>query len=409
MQVVQPADPTRRGLTPKSATSGILSLPSNDQTHQPRLDDGSIPRAKISPPQSSGSARDAEHSLASARKLDSHSQAIKYPPGRKQHPQYRDDAIPEEEERKPSQPLSGSSDSMGSGPFCEKCKCKLSPASTVCLYCQTAVPASGAVPPRTDSAPKIPPRAKSKLADAANPVDHSQPTLSTGGPIIRATPQAAEEATKQYRLSRIQETVAFTPIPPLVEQPGALPGAQPPPTSVNSATPLSNQPQQLPPRDGTIDAAPPHDGRGHGGRSEAAAIGPGASEPGRSSGGAAGTSERKTVTGQSWTEMQREKEEAWKQKQLRDGVKPEDMKLLSGEPAHVARRQAQEPRRKIEDPRRFKRECLVGDPEQFANEEKEKRRMEQMETDGATLLFWVKVRQSGKIKVFLLGVFEVRW
>ena len=381
------------------------ATPLTNQSQQPPPRDGTIDAALSQDGreflQSSG---DAEHSLASARKLDSHSQAIKYPPGRKPHPQYRDDAIPEEEERKPSQPLSGSSDSMGSGPVCEKCKCKLSPASTVCLYCQTPVPASGAVPPHTDSAPKIPPRAKSKLADAANPVDHSQPTLSTGGPIIRATPQAAEEATKQYRLSRIQETVAFTPI---VEQPGALPGAQPPPTSVNSATPLSNQPQQLPPRDGTIDAAPPHDGRGHGGRTEAAAIGPGALEPGRSSGGAAGMSERKTVTGQSWTEMQREKEEAWKQKQLRDGVKPEDMKLLSGEPAHVAQRQSQEPRRKIEDPRRFKRECLVGDPEQIANEEKEKRRMEQMEMDRAALHFWVKVSRSGKIKVFLLGVLRL--
>ena len=408
------SQPAEHGMLPKFATSSVnVRIPPDDKTNQPHSDDGGILRAMIPIPQSSGAAKDTERSPTTARKLENPSQqAIKYPPGRKQHPQYRDDAIPEEDERKLSQHLSGLSDSMGSGPFCEKCKCKFSAASTICPYCNTPVHASGAVASsQPDSAPEIPPRAKSKLAadTTANPVDSQATTVSVGAPIIRATPQAAEEATKQYRLSRLQETIAFTP---LSQQQGTSPTQQqPPPTSINAAATPSSQPQLQPlPPNSIIAAAPSRNLADTSGQSEAAAIG--TAEPDRSSaaGGASGSSERKTVTGQSWTEMQREKEEAWKRKQLSDGVKPEDVRLLSGEPAlkREGRQQLPQPqepprprRGKIMDPKKYKSECLVGDPEQFANEEKEKQRMQQMETDGATLLFWVKVRAIGRIYVCL--------
>ena len=311
---------------------------------------------------------------------------IKRPPGRR-YPNFTTDSIREVEE--PSEQS-----------YCPVCKCKLNPDDSGCKYCSNAVDkknTSGEIqysdppvtqrrtPPTTmTQAPQIPPRAK-----PAPPIDQRHDVAAS--PIVRASPQAAEEVEQKHRMSRLHHVTPMAMAGATgkisMQQPLEIQTEQ---FQLAEATRLQPAPARVPYGDhekpGAV--APEH----YGPRLGDAGISTSPAPPPEAMGfeGATGTSVLNKQL--SYEQYLADKEKAWKDRQLKDGVKIEDLQpLLERVEYYDKKKQQISHPKQHQDVSQFERVDQVP-LLKYQREEEERKRMEKLERDGDDFLRAVKVQ-----------------
>ena len=321
----------------------------------------------------------------SALQRSSSENGIKRPPG-KAYPNFTSDSILEVEE--PSEQL-----------YCPVCNCKLNPDDAGCKYCSNAVDkknVSGEIqysdppvtqrrtPPTTmTQAPQIPPRAK-----PVPPIDQRHDVAAS--PIVRASPQAAEEVEQKHRMSRLHHVT-----------PMAMAGAT---GKISMQQPLEIQTEQFQLAEATR-LQPAAARVPYGDHEKPGAVAPEYYDPrlgdaGISTspaplpeatgfGGATGTSVLNKQT--SYEQYLAEKEKAWKDRQLKDGVKFENLQPLPERVEYDDKKKQQHSHRKQhQDVSKFERVDQVP-LLKYQWEEEERERMEKLARDGDDFLRAVKV------------------
>ena len=324
---------------------------------------------------------------------------IKRPPGKRLHPKFRTDVLHEVTEE-PGFGMNGLSSTQqrtnyssfqsptSSGPFCERCKCKINPDAAFCPYCKVQVNANMSRSQSEqnfsyqETPPELPPKPKSGPSTTAtrelqvygaSATRERQDITTAQEQVFRASAHATAEAVQQHRRTHLQNI-----------DPASL-GLQP-----SLSPPLS---RRLPPDGQSIVTKAP------------AILAPtdpmyqnqGATAAVHDSlldkGGASGTSDPMGHTPFKSKHLL-EKEQAWKEHQLARGVRPEDLKPL--EDAYTEEKKPPTPvktqKRKIIDttniPRvKFSEVSLA----EMREQEKQKKMMDKMASDGEYLMKWVKV------------------
>ena len=321
----------------------------------------------------------------SALHRSSSENGIKRPPG-KRYPNFTTDSIVEVEE--PSEQL-----------YCPVCKCKLNPDDSGCKYCSNAVDKrnmSGEIqysdppvtqrqtPPTTmTQAPQIPPRAK-----PPPPTDQRHDVAAS--PIVRASPQAAEEVEQKHRMSRLHYVT-----------PMAMAGAT---GKISMQQPLEIQTERFQLAE-TTRLQPAAARVPYGDHEKPGAVAPEYYDPrlrdaGISTspaplpeatgfGGATGTSVLNKQ--KSYEEYLAEKEKAWKDHQLKDGVKFENLQPLPERVEYEKKKQQNSHQKPHPDVSQFERVDQVP-LIKYQREEEERKRMEKLERDGDDFLRTVKVQ-----------------
>ena len=317
---------------------------------------------------------------------------IKRPPGKREHPDFRTDTIVEEEEPE----------------YCEKCFCRLNPGD-VCLYCSDPInrknnnssgeiqysdPPEPAVPhqqePSTNQAPAIPPRLPRDKPPLPFPSEQRH-NSAVPGSVVRASPQAADEAVKQHRLSQLHRVVDPTGAtqamqPPLQIRTGDLMASAGATQATQPQLQVGNEPFQPAEATGRESMAP---NRPYGDHEQPSAATPGyyggeAGVPSSSQAEASGG-------GETYEAYLMRKEKAWKESQLKQGIKREDLEPLP-ERLEYDRQQKQRKQQKLPkvDASRFER--VDQTPlSKYEEEVAETQRMERLEKDGLDFLLCVKV------------------
>jgi len=299
---------------------------------------------------------------------------IKHPPGKKEHPNFMTDTIPEEEEPKPDK-------------YCENCNCRLNPGDSVCLYCSGPVsqrdnnfsgeilysdPPESAKPYEQKPSVQVPPvspqplRAKLPLPLVSNQTQSS---------VVRASPQAAEEAVQQHRMSQLQRTVD-----PNVGATQARQSQLQMRTERFQAAEATGW-EQMAPQWPYVDHEKPSAATA-GYYDEARA-----SSPSSSQGEASGGGDPQGA----YEEYLRNKEKAWKESQLRQGIKWENLEPLQErvdyENKQKQRKQQKQPKVNVSQFPRVNQTDLSKYEKKMAETE----RMDKLERDGYDFLSCVKV------------------
>jgi len=295
---------------------------------------------------------------------------IKHPPGKREHPSFVTDTIPEEEEPGPDK-------------YCENCNCRLNPGDSVCLYCSGPVsqrnnnfsgeilysdPSESAMPYQQKPSPVSPQPSRAKLP---LPLVSNQ----TQGSVVRASPQAAEEAVQQFRKSQLHRAVD--------PNAGATPATQPQlqmRTEQFQPGEATGWEQMVPKRPYVDHEKPSGATAGYYDENEEAQVSSPSSFQGEASGG-----------GDPYEEYLRKKEKAWKESQLRQGIKWENLEPLQErvdyENKQKQRKQQRQPK---VDVSRFAR-VNQTDLSKYEKKVAETERMDKLERDGHDFLSCVKV------------------
>ena len=324
---------------------------------------------------------------------------IKRPPG-KRHPNFTTDFILEVEEPREQ--------------YCEVCNCKLNPGDSGCKYCSNSVDkrnlsgeiqssdppvAQRQTPPMTMTrGPQIPPHAK-----AAPPTDQRHDVAAS--PIVRASPQAAEEVEQKHRMSQLHRVNPLA----MAGTTGAISMQQPleirtEPFQLAGTTRVQPAATRIPygshEKPDVTAARVPYGDHESPGPAAPEYCDPRVGDTGASSssaplpeasglGGAGGTSVFNKQ--QSYEEYLAEKEKAWKASQLKHGVKAEDLQPLPERLEYEKKKQQKSHQKPRPDVSEFERVDQVA-LSKYQREEEEVKRMEKLERDGKDFLRAVKVQ-----------------
>jgi len=304
------------------------------------------------------------------------SERIKHPPGKREHPNFSTDTIPEEEEPGPDK-------------YCENCNCKLTAGDSLCLYCSGPVSQrnnnfsgeilysdlpESAMPYQQKPSPVSPQPSRAKLP---LPLISNQ----SRGSVVRASPQAAEEAVQQFRKSQLHRAVdpnagATQATQPQLQmrteqfQPGEATGWE----------------QMVPKRPYVDHEKPGGATAGYYDENEEAQ----ASSPSSSQGEASGSGDPQGA----YEEYLRKKEKAWKESQLRQGIKWENLEPLPERVDYENKQKQQKQQKQQRQPKvdvsRFAR-VNQTDLSKYEKKMAETERMDKLERDGHDFLSCVKV------------------
>ena len=322
---------------------------------------------------------------------------IKRPPG-KRHPNFTTDFIAEVEEPREQ--------------YCNVCKCKLNPDDSGCNYCSNSVDkrnisdeiqssdplvAQRQTPPTTMTrGPQIPPHAK-----PTPPTDQRHGVAAS--PIVRASPQAAEEIEQKHRMSQLHRVNPLA----MAGTTGAISMQQPfeirtEPFQLAGTTRVQPEATRTPYGDhekpDIMAARVPYGDHENLGSAAPEYCDPQVGNTGTSSssapeasglGGATGTSVFNKQ--QSYEEYLAEKEKAWKASQLRHGVRAEDLQPLQERVDYEKKKQLKSQQKPHPDVSQFERVDQVA-LSKYQREEEEAKRMEKLERDGKDFLHAVKVQ-----------------
>ena len=244
-----------------------------------------------------------------------------------------------------------------SGTFCSKCGNKISPGQGQCSYCSMGVSSHGSSPATTSSTQSNAPPTR---------LDTQQPSL----PPPRASPAGAKKAMEEHR--RTHALNIISPAPPAGA--AALPtsGSRSAFGAMNTGRGLETEP-----------------GRGAEGGGYAGATGGGATGGGASSGGAEGklpqVSPEKT-----YREVLKEKEEYWKNLWKKKGYKDSEIPAVgSCDPKTFPDKP--EVKREKKPKHKKQGEGALGDLDRYREEEKRRKRMEEMAEEGESFMQCIKV------------------
>lgn len=306
------------------------------------------------------------------------SEKIKHPPGKREHPSFVTDTIPEEEEPKPDE-------------YCENCNCRLNPGDSVCLYCSGPVsqrnnnfseeilysdPPESAMPYQQKRSPVSPQPSRAKLP---LPLISNQ----TQGSVVRASPQAAEEAVQQFRKSQLQRAVDPNARATQVTQPQLQMRTE----RFEPAEAIGWE--QMVPKRPYVDHEQSNAATaGYYNENEVAQVSSPSSSQGEASGVGDPPGASRLHKEESYEEYLKEKEKAWKEKQLRQGIKQENLEPLQ-ERVEYERKQKQQKQTKV-DVSRFPR-VNQTDLSKYEKKMAETERMDKLERDGYDFLSCVKV------------------